>query len=240
VTGENVKLLKNCSKSLGIILSDAQIDLFDRYLSELTEWNKKFNLTAIEEEKEIVLKHFIDSISAVPFLPKNSISMIDVGTGAGFPGIPIKIVLKDLTVTLLDSLEKRVRFLNHIILSHCYDNMTAIHKRAEELAHVREHREAYDVGISRAVAPLPVLCEYVIPFVKVGGYFIAMKGSDIQDELKASEKAVDILGGSVEDVKNFLLPGTDIKRHLILIKKIRQTPTMYPRKSGKPSKSPLQ
>ncbi|NLG89447.1 MAG: 16S rRNA (guanine(527)-N(7))-methyltransferase RsmG [Clostridiaceae bacterium] len=240
MTGENVKLLKNCSKSLGIILSDAQIDLFDRYLSELTEWNKKFNLTAIEEEKEIVLKHFIDSISAVPFLPKNSISMIDVGTGAGFPGIPIKIVLKDLTVTLLDSLEKRVRFLNHIILSHCYDNMTAIHKRAEELAHVREHREAYDVGISRAVAPLPVLCEYVIPFVKVGGYFIAMKGSDIQDELKASEKAVDILGGSVEDVKNFLLPGTDIKRHLILIKKIRQTPTMYPRKSGKPSKSPLQ
>lgn len=158
MTGENVKLLKNCSKSLGIILSDAQIDLFDRYLSELTEWNKKFNLTAIEEEKEIVLKHFIDSISAVPFLPKNSISMIDVGTGAGFPGIPIKIVLKDLTVTLLDSLEKRVRFLNHIILSHCYDNMTAIHKRAEELAHVREHREAYDVGISRAVAPLPVLC----------------------------------------------------------------------------------
>jgi len=240
MTEENVNLLKACSESFGIILSDAQIDLFNRYLTELTEWNKKFNLTAIKEEKEIVLKHFIDSISVVPLFPENSSSMIDIGSGAGFPGIPIKIVLKDLTVTLLDSLEKRVKFLNHIIHSHFYENMTAIHKRAEELAHVREHREVYDIGISRAVAPLPVLCEYVIPFVKAGGYFIAMKGSDIQDELKASEKAINILGGTIKDVKKFTLPFTEIKRHLILIKKIRQTPTVYPRKGGKPSKSPLQ
>lgn len=239
MTDENVKLLRDCSRSLGIILSEAQIDLFNRYLSELTEWNKKFNLTAIKEEKEIVLKHFIDSISVIPFLPEDASSMIDVGTGAGFPGIPIKIVLQDLTVTLLDSLEKRVKFLNHIIRCHSYENMTAIHERAEELAHIREHREVYDIGISRAVAPLPVLCEYVIPFVKVGGYFAAMKGSDIRDELKASEKAIDILGGKIENVNMFLLPCTDIKRNLILIKKIRQTPTMYPRKSGKPSKSPL-
>ncbi len=239
MTDENVRLLKNCSEAFGIVLTEAQIDLFNRYLFELTEWNNKFNLTAIREEKEIVLKHFVDSISAVPFFPENTSSLIDVGTGAGFPGIPIKIVLKDLTVTLLDSLKKRVKFLNHIIQSHSYENMTAIHKRAEELAHMREHREVYDVGISRAVAPLPVLCEYVIPFVKVGGYFIPMKGSDIQNELKTSAKAIDILGGAVEDVKKFLLTGTGIKRHLILIKKIRQTPTMYPRKSGKPSKSPL-
>ncbi|HEY8499624.1 MAG TPA: 16S rRNA (guanine(527)-N(7))-methyltransferase RsmG [Clostridia bacterium] len=240
MTEESVNLLKSCSKSLGIILSDEQTDLFSRYLFELMEWNKKFNLTAIKEEKEIVLKHFIDSISAVPFFPKDASCMIDVGSGAGLPGIPIKIVLKDLAVTLLDSLEKRVNFLNHIIRYHSYENTTAIHNRAEELAHAGKHREAYDIGISRAVAPLSVLCEYVIPFVKIGGYFIAMKGSDIQDELKASEKAVNVLGGSIEDVNNFLLPGTEIKRHLILIKKIRQTPTMYPRKSGKPSKSPLQ
>lgn len=240
MTEENVNLLRSCSKSFGIILSDAQIDLFNRYLFELTEWNKKFNRTAIKEEKEIVLKHFIDSISVVPYFPKDASSMIDVGSGAGFPGIPIKIVLKDLAVTLLDSLEKRVKFLNHIIQCHFYENTTATHKRAEELAHVLEHREAYDIGISRAVAPLPVLCEYVIPFVRAGGYFIAMKGSDIKDELKASEKAINVLGGSIEGINNFILPGTEIKRHIILIKKIRQTPTMYPRKSGKPSRSPLQ
>lgn len=236
---ENVERLRSGISSFGLSLDDKQIQTFSRYSQALQEWNKKMNLTAITEEREIVIKHFIDSISVVPFLPEDVSSIIDVGTGAGFPGIPLKIMMKELKVTLLDSLEKRVGFLNHIISENSLLEIKAIHKRAEDLAREKEYREAYDIGISRAVAALPVLCEYVMPFVKVGGFFIAMKGSDVQKELTEAERAIYILGGEVQSVKQFHLFENYLERHIILIKKIRQIPGRFPRKSGKPSKSPL-
>ena len=177
--------------------------------------------------------------SVLSFLPKDTSSIIDVGTGAGFPGIPIKIVQSNIHVTLLDSLEKRVRFLNSVINEIGLTNINAVHGRAEDFGQDNAYREHYDVGIARAVSSLPVLCEYVMPFVRVGGYFIAMKGNNVKEEISEGQKAVSILGGEIEDVKNFTLPFDDIERNVILIKKIRHTPTKYPRKSGKPAKLPL-
>jgi len=236
---ENVELLEKGFGLFGIEITERETNIFDRYCSMLTEWNEKINLTAIVDERDIVIKHFIDSVSVLPFFPENVSSLIDVGTGAGFPGIPIEIVKNSIHVTLLDSLEKRVRFLNNVINETGLDGIEVFHGRAEDFGQNTDFREKYDVGIARAVSSLPVLCEYVMPFVSVGGYFIAMKGANVKDEIEEGMKAVSVLGGEIEDVKNFTLPFEQSERNIILIKKIRHTPTMYPRKSGKPAKSPI-
>lgn len=236
---ENTEILINGFGLFGIEINEDQINVFSKYFDMLIEWNEKINLTAIVDEREAVIKHFVDSVSVIPFFPENASSLIDVGTGAGFPGIPIKIVRNDINVTLLDSLEKRVRFLNAVIKETGLTGIDAFHGRAEDFGRDEKFRERYDIGIARAVSSLPVLCEYVIPFVRVGGYFIAMKGANVMDELAESKKAVSVLGGEIEEVKNFTLPFDNLERNVVLIKKLRQTPTGYPRKSGKPAKSPI-
>lgn len=240
MTSENTELLKSGAAEYGITLTEQQLNQFGRYHDRLIEWNEKINLTAITEEREVVIKHFIDSISVMRYLPEGIRTLIDVGTGAGFPGIPLKIVQKNLKVTLLDSLEKRIRFLEAVLAENQLSDTQAIHGRAEDFAREKSHREHYDIGIARAVASLPVLCEYILPFVRIGGFFIAMKGSEVQKELDEAGKAISILGGAIKKVDHFLLPFDPMERHIILIEKIRQTPTQYPRKSGKPTKSPLQ
>lgn len=233
-----VNILKEGLKEFSVDISRSQIDKLFKFKELLKEWNKKINLTAIEDDLDIIIKHFIDSASILPFIENKAANIIDIGTGAGFPGIPVKILLEDSSITLLDSLEKRVKFLNEAIAQLDLKNIRALHGRAEDIGKSEEYREKFDIAVARAVASLPVLLEYCLPFVKVGGLFIAMKGSNI-DEINDSNKALDILGGEFEGVKEIVLPGSDIKRNLILVRKLRHTPTRYPRKAGKPSKEPL-
>jgi len=233
-----IQLFVDGASEFNVDLEKKDIDNFFKYKDTLLEWNKKINLTAIEDDREIIIKHFIDSITVAPFIKKETKKIIDVGTGAGFPGIPLKIIMKNLDVTLLDSLEKRTKFLNEVINKLDLKDIRVIHSRAEDKGMSKDFREKFDLALARAVANLPVLLEYCLPFVKVGGTFIAMKGSNIE-ELDNSKNALKILGGEVKDVIQFNLPFTDIKRNIIIIKKFRHTPTKYPRKSGKPSKEPL-
>ena len=235
---ELVQYLKKGMSEYGVSLTDTQVDQFDLYRELLKEWNQKINLTAIEEDKEIVLKHFIDSLSIMPYLNNDSVRLIDVGTGAGFPGIPLKICADNIEVTLLDSLEKRIKFLNEIISSLKLSGIRAVHSRAEDAGTDKTFREKYDICVARAVANLPVLLEYCLPFVKINGIFIAMKGSSTE-EFDKCEKALDILGGKIEKIDKLLLPDSNIERNVIVVRKFRQTPTKYPRKAGKPSKEPL-
>jgi len=238
--------MKDCSKRMlvdgakvyNVSIDDGMVELFERYSSLLLEWNEKVNLTAITEEEDIVIKHYIDSLSIIPHVPLDASNFIDIGTGAGFPSIPVKIARKDLDVTMVDSLNKRVLFLEEVIKSLKMEKIRALHGRAEELGQDPGHRELYDVVAARAVASLNVLLEYCLPFVKVGGVFIAMKGSDT-DEVSEASKALDVLGGRIEHIHETVLPFSDIKRNIIIIKKFRQTPTTYPRKPGKPLKQPL-
>lgn len=232
------KLLVDGANEFNISLNEEQIDKFFKYKNILKEWNEKINLTAIEEDRDIIIKHFVDSLSIVPLMKGDGIKLIDVGTGAGFPGIPVKIARESIEVTLLDSLDKRVKFLNEVIKENSLKDIKALHGRAEEKGVLPEFREKYDICTARAVASLPVLIEYCLPFVKIGGCFIAMKGSSTE-EIDNSKKALDIIGGKIEEVKEFTLPFSDIKRNVIVIRKFRQTPTKYPRKAGKPSKEPL-
>lgn len=229
--------LKNGAAAFGAEIDDDMLRQLFRYKGLLLEWNEKMNLTAITDDKEIILKHFVDSLSIVPYI-KEAGSLIDVGTGAGFPGIPLKIVLPSLDTVLLDSLEKRVGFLGTAISELGLEGIKAVHMRAEDAGKSAEFRERFDAAAARAVASMPVLLEYCLPFVRTGGVFIAMKGSSTE-EISMSEKALKILGGKIEEVKEFTLPDTDIKRSIVIVRKLRQTPTKYPRKAGKPSKEPL-
>ncbi len=238
VDKELIELLIDGAKEFNISLNEEQLNNFFKYKSILKEWNEKINLTAIEDDKDVIIKHFIDSLSIMPFIKDDGLSLIDVGTGAGFPGIPVKIARESIEVTLLDSLEKRVKFLNEVIKENALRGIKALHGRAEEMGVLTEYREKYDICTARAVSNLPVLIEYCLPFVKVGGCFIAMKGSSIE-EISNSKKALDIIGGKIEEVREFNLPFTDSIRNIIIIRKFRQTPTRYPRKAGKPSKEPL-
>ncbi len=233
-----VEILKEGSQEYGIELSDVQADKFINYAELLKDWNTRINLTAIEEDKDIIIKHFIDSLTIAHYLKKGGLSIIDVGTGAGFPGIPLKIVIDNLKVTLLDSLDKRIKFLNEVINTTQLKDINAVHGRAEDFGANPEYREKFDISTARAVAALPVLLEYCLPFVKIGGTFIAMKGNNIE-ELKDSKKALSILGGEIEEVKEISLPFGEMRRNIITVRKLRQTPTKYPRKAGKPSKEPL-
>lgn len=236
---KNKDLLKEGAKEYSILLSNAQIDKFSQYARLLAEWNEKINLTAITDPEGIVIKHFLDSLSIAELIPDETKTLIDVGTGGGFPGIPLKVIRDNLKVTLLDSLDKRVKFLNEICCNLMLKDIVSVHGRAEDFGVDKKYRERFDFVTARAVANLPVLLEYCLPFVSIGGMFIAMKGPDAKEELKESQKALDILGGEIEDVKIFTLPNSDIERYLILIKKCRHTPTNYPRKSGKPTKQPI-
>ncbi|NLD50879.1 MAG: 16S rRNA (guanine(527)-N(7))-methyltransferase RsmG [Clostridiaceae bacterium] len=238
IDNELKSLLMEGATYYDIDLNNGQLDKFFKYKKILKEWNEKINLTAIEEDKEIILKHFIDSMSIAKYYKNSDSKIIDVGTGAGFPGIVLKVVLPQLKVTLLDSLDKRVRFLNEVIQELDLEDIEAIHGRAEDKGMDSGYREKFDFACARAVANLPVLLEYCLPFVKVGGYFIAMKGSST-DEVDNSKKALDLLGGIIEEVKEFELPFCNIKRSVIVVRKFRQTSTRYPRKAGKPSKDPL-
>jgi len=241
---ELAQLLKEGALSYGKELNQQQVSQFGTYMELLKEWNKKINLTAIEEDREIIVKHFIDSMSILPYINIEGQKLIDIGTGAGFPGIPLKIANPQLEVTLLDSLDKRVKFLNEVISATNISEMTgtpeikAVHGRAEDFGVNPVYREKYDIAVARAVANLPVLLEYCLPFVKLNGIFIAMKGSNTE-ELNNSSKALDILGGKIERIEKFQLPSTNIERNVIVVRKFRQTPTKYPRKAGKPSKDPL-
>lgn len=227
-------------KELSIVLNDKQIQQFEQYYNILVEWNKVMNLTAITEYEEVVEKHFLDSLTIVNAIHVKKIeTLIDVGTGAGFPGIPLKIAFPHLKVTLLDSLNKRIKFLNEVINLLELNDIKAIHGRAEDYAKQPEYREQYDICVSRAVANLATLSEYCLPYVKVDGLFVPYKSGEIDEELKSSEKAVSILGGKVEEVVKFQLPGTDIGRSFVKIHKIKETKKKYPRKAGMPTKEPL-
>lgn len=219
-------------------IDDNKIQKFYDYMNLLVEWNKKINLTAITEEKDIILKHFVDSLTVLKYIKENK-SIVDVGTGAGFPGIPLAIMNDSLKITLVDSLNKRINFLNEVCNKINLKNIKAIHARAEEFGQDNNYRESYDIAISRAVANLTVLAEYLLPLVKVGGKIICMKGPDIEEELKQAKSAIDILGGKFERCDNFCLPKSDISRNIIIINKIKETPKKYPRKAGTPAKTPL-
>ena len=226
--------------SLGISLSEKQIQQFIIYYEMLVEWNEVMNLTAITEYEEVMKKHFIDSISLLKaYDVSKSTSVIDVGTGAGFPGLALKIAYPNLKVTLLDSLNKRINFLNAVIDKLALSDVEAIHGRAEDFAKPGKLREKYDLCVSRAVANLSTLSEYCLPFVKVGGQFISYKSEKIAEEKAAAENAIKILGGTVKNQVEFMLPDSDIYRNLFIIEKIKQTPKKYPRKAGLPGKEPL-
>lgn len=212
---------------------------FENYYKLLVEWNEKMNLTAITEEDDVAVKHFLDSLNASKGILKGNEKIIDVGTGAGFPGLPIKIANPDIRVTLADSLNKRIGFLNEVINTLGLKNAVAVHARAEDLAREEEHREAYDICVSRAVANLATLCELCLPFVKVGGYFVSLKGPKAEEEIKNARKAMELLGGKFEKVESYDLSEADLNHNIVVIKKISHTPTKYPRKAPKPSKEPL-
>lgn len=226
--------------SLGIEITDVQCQQFIKYYEMLVETNKVMNLTAITDFDEVIDKHFVDSLYLAKI--KNldqELSLIDVGTGAGFPGIPLKIMFPKVKVTLLDSLNKRINFLNNVIEALGLEDIKACHGRAEDFGHNPEYREKYDVCVSRAVANMSTLSEYCMPFVKVDGDFIPYKSGSVQEELDQAKKAVKILGGKLVDIISYQLPETDIERSMVVIHKTAQTKKAYPRKAGKPSREPL-
>ena len=227
-------------EKMNIRLTDDQKSQFDLYYELLIEWNRVMNLTGITDYDEVNLKHFTDSLTISRIIDMAQInSLIDVGTGAGFPGIPIKIAFPHIKVYLLDSLNKRIKFLNEVIKKLGLKNIYAFHGRAEDFAKDRQYREKFDVCVSRAVANLSTLSEYCIPFVKTGGYFVSYKGGDSDEEVIRSENAITLLGGEIENTDRFFLPDTDMGRTLIKIRKRKSTPNRYPRKAGIPSKEPL-
>lgn len=231
---------QNDMATLGISLDKRQLTQFLQYYELLTEWNEFMNLTAITEFEEVCTKHFVDSVSLCKVYDcTKNVSVVDVGTGAGFPGIPLKIVFPNLQVTLLDSLGKRVKFLEEAISKLGLGGIEAIHGRAEDYAKPSQLREHFDLCVSRAVANLSVLSEYCLPYVKLGGYFISYKSEKVSEELTMAKGAIGILGGELCAQEEFSLPSSDIYRNLVLIKKCIPTPKKYPRKAGIPSKEPL-
>lgn len=233
-----IKELTDKLKKIGIYITNEKIEKFYTYMQELIEWNNKMNLTAITEPKEIIMKHFVDSLTILNYT-KDKDSLIDIGTGAGFPGIPLKIMNDNIKITLLDSLNKRLIFLEDIIEKLNLKNILTLHSRAEDAGLNSSYREKYDVAVSRAVAPLNVLLEYMVPMVKVGGICICMKGNNGTEEIKNAQNAIKELGVKIEEIKEFKLPDTDIIRSIIVLKKEKSTSSKFPRKAGIPVKKPL-
>ena len=233
-------MLKDRLEALDIILDQEQINQFDEYYEILVEWNKVMNLTGITEYQEVVEKHFLDSLSIVKVMDMDQVErVIDVGTGAGFPGIPLKIAFPKLDIVLLDSLNKRIRFLDHVIEELGLEGIRTIHGRAEDYARDGKYRERFDLCVSRAVANLSSLSEYCLPYVKVGGRFVSYKSGDIEEEVNDASKAIALLGGKKERIEKFQLPDTDIQRSFVVIEKTKNTQKRYPRKAGMPTKEPL-
>ena len=234
-----MEILTKGAARLGLVLSEVQVKQFERYMELLLEWNEKINLTAITEKNEILVKHFLDSITLLlSDKLQQGASLIDIGAGAGFPSVPVKIARPDLNVTMLDSLNKRVDFLNLVKNELQLTDINAVHARAEDGART-QLRESFDIATARAVANLSVLAEYALPFVKAGGYFIAMKGTAPEEEINAAKPAIKLLGGQIEKVMEIPIPEGDLSHTLVIVKKTGQTPSKYPRKAGKPVKDPI-
>lgn len=232
--------LRENLKKIGCEPSDLQCEQLNNFHKILCEWNEFMNLTGITEYNEVVIKHFVDSLAVnCVYSFKKTDRVVDIGTGAGFPGIPLKIMYPDTRFTLLDSLNKRIKFLDEVIRINSLDGIETLHGRAEDYARDKNYREAFDVCVSRAVANLSTLSEYCIPYVKVGGVFISYKAGQLDEELKASERAIKLLGGEIKEVHKLTLPDTDIDRTFVVIKKTAATSKKYPRKAGLPSKEPL-
>lgn len=236
----NADILKKGIEDLGLKCSDETIDKFSKYREILVEWNQKMNLTGIEEEKEVYIKHFLDSVAAVKKgYIKDGMSIIDVGTGAGFPGLPLRICLENSKITLLDSLNKRINFLSEVCTNINIDDIELIHGRAEDFGKDEKYREQYDIATARAVAGLPILMEFCVPFIKVGGYFVCLKGPNADTELEESRKAMEVLGLEFVEKIDVELPEIELKHNIVVFKKVNSTPAKYPRKAGKPVKTPI-
>lgn len=234
------ELMKSSANSVGMEFNEDKYEKFIKYMRLVQEWNEKINLTAITEDDEFIKKHFIDCIKAFKSdQMKEANSIIDVGTGAGFPGIPIAIMRDDVEVCLLDSLNKRINFLNTVVRELGLKNVTTIHSRAEDGARKKELRESFDVATSRAVANMAVLSEYCIPYVKVNGYFIALKGPAIEEELSNAKNAIGTLGGKLKNVIELEIEDTDLKHNIVIVEKVKPCSNVYPRKAGVISKKPL-
>lgn len=225
--------LKSITTQFGINLNEKQLSQFEIYYDMLIEWNKVMNLTAITEKDDVIIKHFADSLLLSKYADFNrEVKIIDVGTGAGFPGIPLKIAFSDINITLMDSLNKRLNFLNEVISKLDLQDVETVHARAEDGGRNEKYREQYDFAVSRAVANLAVLSEWCVPFVKPGGYFIAYKSNALPEEMREGKKAIRILGGQVENIFNTTLPETDNQRSFVFVKKVSNTDMKYPRKPG--------
>lgn len=234
------EIMKEAASDVNMKLTEVQYDKFIKYMRLVQEWNEKINLTAITEDEEFIKKHFIDCIKAFKSDElKEAKNLIDVGTGAGFPGLPIAIMREDLNVTLLDSLNKRINFLNLVVSNLELKNVKTIHSRAEDGARKKELREKFDIATSRAVANMTVLSEFCLPYVKVGGHFVALKGPAIEDELKDSKNALGVLGGRLKNVIELEIEGTDLKHNVVIVSKTKECPSTYPRKAGTITKKPL-
>ncbi len=229
--------IKEILKKNGI--DESTCNDFCKYYELLTEWNEKINLTAITEEEDVAIKHFLDSLNAAKGIIEDGMKVIDVGTGAGFPGLPIKIAQRGISLTLVDSLNKRINFLNEVVSALGLDGVETVHSRAEELGVNKSYRECYDVCVSRAVANLATLCELCMPFVKVGGLFVSLKGPKAEEELASAKRAIELMGGEFVSMQPYDLSDTDLNHNIVIIKKISHTPTKYPRKAPKPSREPL-
>lgn len=237
----NIEQFQTMLQEKGITLSPEQLQQYEIYYETLVEWNEKMNLTAITEKSEVYLKHFFDSLTAAFYVDfSKPLHICDVGAGAGFPSIPIKIAFPNLHVTIVDSLNKRISFLEHLSKQLKLENVQFIHDRAETFGQKKEHREAYDLVTARAVARLSVLSELCLPLVKVGGLFVAMKAAHAGDEVELGKKAVTVLGGKLEQTHSFLLPFEESERNILVIKKEKVTPKKYPRKPGTPNKTPIE
>lgn len=228
--------IEECKRN-NINIEDINIEKFYNYMLGIIEWNDKINVTAITEKKEFLVKHFIDSLTISRFIEDGK-RLIDIGTGAGFPGIPLKIAYPNMEVTLIDSVNKKLNVIREVSNSIKLDKLEIIHSRAEDLANNSKYREQYDYVTTRAVSNLSTIAEYMIPFLKIGGKAICMKGPNYEDELKDAEKAISILGGKIEKVENLLI-SNEIERNIIIISKIKSTPNKYPRGQGKPLKEPI-
>lgn len=232
--------MKKAAEAYGLYLSEVQLQQFTRYYELLIAWNEKMNLTAITEAHEVAIKHMVDSLTAYDkTLFHKGVSVIDVGTGAGFPGLPLKIFCPEIRLTLMDSLNKRVKFLQTVVDELGLTGVECVHARAEEGARNKKYREQFDIAVSRAVARLPILCEYCLPFVKKGGHFLALKGRAYAEEAEEAKKAIKVMGGSHTEVREVHLPDLEDKRAIIIVTKTMPTPKAYPRKAGTPAKNPL-
>lgn len=230
------ELLSTGAKELGIALTAKQLDQFSAFLDLLRDWNQRMNLTAITDERDIVVKHFLNALTLLPLVNLSGKSVIDVGTGAGMPGIPLAIACPDARFTLMDALQKRIGFLDEVVRELDLANVTTVHARAEELGQDAAHREQYDVAVARSVASLPVLAEYCLPLTRVGGQFVAFKAHDAHED---ATWAFETLGGTLVSREAVTIPGSDITHDILVVTKTTATPDGYPRRAGKPKKSPL-